>query len=127
MAYIPYADVNDYLECVGGNIPQDELYTALKKASRHIDSLTFNRVVGHFEELTEFQKDVLKEVVCEQAEFEYSNKDVLDSIISNYSINGVSMSFGSNWNLHIENGVAMKKETYTLLEQTGLCCRLAGV
>ena len=38
----------------------------------HIDTLTYNRIVGRdFENLTKFQQDIIKEVVCKLADFEY--------------------------------------------------------
>ena len=60
-----------------------------------------------------------------QAEFEYENADEIGTILSGYSINGVSAQFGSSWNVFMDKGVAMKKDVYAMLAQTGLCCRLA--
>ena len=60
-----------------------------------------------------------------QADFEYENADEINNVLSSYSINGVSMSFGSSWNVFADKGVAMKRDVYTMLCQTGLCCRLA--
>lgn len=109
-----------------GGIPDDQLKKALRQASRHIDSLTFNRIVGRgFSSLTPFQQGVIQEVCCLQADFEYENADEIDSILSSYSINGVSAQFGSSWNVFTDKGVAMKRDVYALLSQTGLCCRLA--
>lgn len=99
---------------------------ALRQASRHIDSLTYNRIVGQgFSELTAFQQDVVREVVCLQADFEYENADEINTILQGYSINGVSAQFGNSWNVFTASGVAMKRDVYALLCQTGLCCRLA--
>lgn len=127
MAYTPYITPNEYASLGYTLIPECERIDALKRASRHVDSLTFNRIVAKgFECLTKFQQDAIKEVICEQADFEYENDDMINTVLSSYGINGVSMSFGQNWNVHIENGVAMKQDTYSLLKQTGLCCRLIG-
>lgn len=60
-----------------------------------------------------------------QADFEYENADEINNVLSSYSINGVSMSFGSSWNVFTDKGIAMKRDVYTMLCQTGLCCRLA--
>lgn len=105
---------------------EDALERALKQASRHIDTLTFNRInaVG-FDNLTDFQKEIIREVVCRQADFEVENADELASVLSSYSINGVSASFGASWNVVTQQGVAMKRDVYALLAQTGLTCRLA--
>lgn len=127
MAYTPYADENYYFYDFGGRtIPDEYMIKQLRQASRHIDSLTYNRIVGRgISNLTEFQQEIIKEVVCQQAEFEYENADLIETVISGYSLNGASVQFGAAWNVHIENGVAMRMDTYKLLSQTGLCCRLA--
>lgn len=128
MAYRAYADPEYYREIYGGDmVPEEHLEKALRQASRHIDSLTYNRIAGAgFENLTGFQQEIIREAVCQQAEFEYENADEINTILSGYSINGVSAQFGSSWNVFMEKGVAMKRDVYALLSQTGLCCRLAG-
>lgn len=127
MSYRPYATAGYYLDRYQGDlIPEDQLEKTLRQASRHIDSLTYNRIVGRgFSNLTEFQQEVIREVVCMQADFEYENADEINNVLSSYSINGVSMSFGSSWNVFTDKGIAMKRDVYTMLCQTGLCCRLA--
>ena len=127
MAYEPYVTPEYYRETYGGSqIPENELERALTQASRHIDSLTYNRIVGRgFSNLTVFQQDVIREVVCQQADFEYENADEINTILSSYSLNGASVQFGSSWNVYTEKGVAIKRGVYALLSQTGLCCRLA--
>uniref|UniRef100_UPI000AC19440 hypothetical protein n=1 Tax=Clostridium sp. NkU-1 TaxID=1095009 RepID=UPI000AC19440 len=60
---------------------EEELERHLRQASRHIDSLTYNRIVGRgFSNLTEFQKEVIQEVICQQADFEYENADEIGTI-----------------------------------------------
>lgn len=127
MAYEPYVTPEYYQETYGGStIPEEELGKALRQASRHIDSLTYNRIVGQgFSNLTDFQQDIIREVVCEQADFEYENADEINTILSSYSLNGASVQFGSSWNVYTEKGVAIKRDVYAFLSQTGLCCRLA--
>lgn len=127
MAYEPYVTNEYYSDEYGGTlIPENERAKAFKKASRHIDTLTYNRIVGRgILNLTDFQREVIREVVCQQAEFEYENADEIESILSSYSINGTSASFGSSWNVFMEYGIAMRKDVYAMLCQTGLCCRLA--
>lgn len=127
MSYKPYVRKEEYTEIYNGSvIPDGELERALRQACRHIDSLTFNRiVVAGFDHLTAFQQETIKEVVCMQADFEYENADEINTILSSYSINGVSAQFGSSWNVFMEKGIAMKRDVYSLLTQTGLCCRIA--
>lgn len=127
MGYTAYADPDYYRNTYGGNIvPGESLEKALRQASRHIDSLTYNRIIGQgFGNLTGFQQEMIREAVCQQADFEYENADEISTILSSYSINGVSAQFGSSWNVFTDKGIAMKRDVYALLSQTGLCCRLA--
>ena len=124
--YKAYADERYYTDEYKGTIlPADDMEKALKTASRHIDTLTWNRITGRgILDLTEFQQEIIKEVCCEMADFEHENADMLQSVLQQYSINGVSMTFGSSWNLKLQNGVAVRMDTYEKLCQTGLCCRL---
>ena len=47
MPYSPYASEEYYKECYTGTlIPEDEQRKALIQASRHIDTLTYNRIVS---------------------------------------------------------------------------------
>ena len=127
MSYKSYVSESYYLDRYEGTvIPEDDVEKALKQASRHIDSLTYNRIVGRgFSNLTEFQQEIIEEVVCRQAEFEYENADEISSVLSSYSINGVSAQFGSSWNVMTDKGIAMRRDDYAFLSQTGLCCLLA--
>ena len=128
MGYEPYATAEYYMNTFHGTaIPDTKIERSLIQASRHIDSLTYNRIVSKgFSNLSVFQQEIVKEVVCVQAEFEYENKEELESLISSYSVNGVSMTIQPGWNLFEDKGVAMQGSTYSLLEQTGLCCRSLG-
>ena len=119
--YTSYVTVEEYKKNYN-DIPDDSIEKSFKKASRHIDTLTFNRIQGiGFDNLTEFQKEIIKEVTCELANFEYENEDVITSVLSSYSINGVSMAFGDSWNVKVFKGVVIPTELYETLSQTGLC------
>lgn len=127
MGYEPYATESYYENAYQGDIVKgDDISRYLRQASRHIDTLTYNRIVSQgFSNLTFFQQEIIKEVCCQQAEFEFENADEINSIMQSYSINGVSAQFGSSWNVFTDKGIAMKRDTYSMLCQTGLCCRLA--
>ncbi|MBQ8803476.1 MAG: hypothetical protein IJZ53_07585 [Tyzzerella sp.] len=128
MVYEPYVSPDYYKNTFKGtSIPENELEKYLRQASRHIDTLTYNRIVGRgISNLTVFQQEIIKEVVCAQAEFEYENKEVFDMVLQGYAINGASMNFGGNsWNVKVEKGIPMRRDVYATLSQTGLCCRLA--
>ncbi len=126
MVYEPYADVAYYTDVYQGTIlPADNIKRYLTQASRHIDSLTYNRIVGQgISGLTSFQRELIQEVCCQQADFEYQNREIFDMILSGYSINGVSMQFGESWNVTTQKGIPMRRDVYEQLSQTGLCCRL---
>ena len=129
MSYTGYVDEQFYRDVYKGvSIPSDDIGRMLTQASRHIDSLTFNRIVARgFDNLTAFQQDIIKEVICRQADFEFDNADIIDTVLQGYSINGVSMQFnGNGWNVYADKGVAIKKDLYSLLSQTGLTSRLVG-
>ncbi len=89
------------------------------KAAEHIDTLTFNRITD-FDKLTELQKRLIKRVHTRLTEFERENEDILNSRLENYSINGVSMSFGGQ-SVKFICGIAIPTELYTMLISTGLC------
>ncbi len=123
--YQPYADSTYYAkEYEGTDIDEEKLSRYLKNASRDIDVLTYNRIVDKgFDNLTDYQKEVIKEVCCEHASFLYENETMLKTYLSSYAINGVNMSFGNSWNIYVENGVAIDRSLYERLCSTGLCCR----
>ena len=125
MPYDTYVDVDYYTNDFKSNIiPKEKIKGELKSASRNIDTLTFNRIVEvGFENLTEFQQNIIKEVICSLADFKFENKDVLDSVFSSYSINGVSANLDNGGNIKVIKGVAIPKNLYGYLEQTGLTCR----
>ena len=124
--YTAYVTAQEYATMGYSTVPTADLTRTLIDASHQIDTLTFNRIVKiGFDNLTEFQQGIIKECVCKHADFLYENHDALDSIIDAYSINSVSMKFGTGFGMAFENGMPILKTVYSLLEQSGLCCRLA--
>ena len=124
--YEPYVTAEQYAAYGYSDIPTAERTTYLTNASRNVDKLTFNRIVAMgFSNLTEFQQELVRLVVCRQANFLYNNADALASVLDSYAINGVSMHFGTGFAVKMEDGIAIQNDVYSMLEQTGLCCRLA--
>ena len=85
MSYKPYADKKYYTNayCVKTIPTDDDVDKLLDKASREIDTMTFNRIVGiGFDNLTEFQQEIVQKVNCQLADFEYENQDLLNSVLS---------------------------------------------
>jgi len=104
-----------------GSIPKEELELYLKNACRAVDSLTFNRIVkAGFENLTEFQQELIRDAVRLHAEFSYDNAELLNCPLSSYSISGISMSFDRSKIVTV-GGITTTGEVYNLLMQTGLC------
>lgn len=113
--YISLEEYND----LGFTKVTDNKY--LKEASRTIDVLTFGRIrrTG-WDSLTAYQKELLSEGICEIADFNFENEDLLKTSFDSYNINGVSMSFGTGVYLIEKNGCLIPKSTSKKLDMTGL-------
>lgn len=124
-----YADFEYYKNTYKGNLEESDAEKALKQAERHIDALTFNRIVDKgFDNLTEFQQGIIKECECLMADWEEENADYINSMLSSYSLNGASMSFtGNSAGATVVNGLAVSREIYSHLKKCGLCSRSLGV
>ena len=120
-----YADIEYYKNTYKGNLDDADAEKALEKASRHIDTLTYNRIVGiGFDNLTEYQQGIIKECECLMADWETENTDYINSMLSSYSLNGASMSFtGQSASATVVSGVAVSREIYSHLQKCGLCIR----
>ena len=120
-----YAGIEYYKNTYKGNLEDADAEKALEKASRHIDTLTYNRIVGiGFANLTEYQQGIIKECACLMADWETENKDYINSMLSSYSLNGASMSFsGNSASAVVTNGVAVSRDIYSHLQKCGLCTR----
>lgn len=121
-----YSDYEYYKDTYKGNLDEQDAVKALQKASRHIDTLTYNRVVAvGFDNLTDYQQGIIKECACLMADWETENKDYIESLLSSYSLNGASMSFtGTSASAVVQNGVAVSRDILSHLQKCGLCCRI---
>ena len=120
-----YAGIEYYKNTYKGNLKDADAEKALEKASRHIDTLTYNRIVAiGFDNLTEYQQGIIKECECLMADWETENADYINSMLSSYSLNGASMSFtGQSASATVVSGVAVSREIYSHLQKCGLCTR----
>lgn len=119
-----YVTPQEYTTLGYDTIPAGDIERYLNDASRNVDTLTFNRIVAMgFDRLTDFQQEIIQDVVCKQANFLYENADAIASILDSYSINSVSMKFGSGFNVSVAEGVPVQNTVYSILKQTGLCWR----
>ena len=121
-----YADLEYYKNTYNGNLDDADAEKALQKASRHIDTLTYNRIVEKgFDNLTEYQQGIIKECECLMADWETENADYINSMLSSYSLNGASMSFtGNSASAVVVNGVAVSRDIYSHLQKCGMCTRV---
>lgn len=120
-----YADYAAYVDN-GGTAPEAEISPRLDQASRDVDAVTFSRIpaIG-FGRLTEFQRGLVVEACCIQADFLLENADAVDSSLSRYSINGVSMEFGNDALYQVVGGTPMSNAAMALLRRTGLTALMA--
>lgn len=119
MTYVTY---DEYKEMKGSTLNEETADKYLDLASYDIDNLTFNRIkkIG-FENLTDFQKLTIKTAVILQADFRFENEDWLNSALSQYSINGVSVNYGDSKSVGVVNNTFVPNTTLAILKQTGLC------
>lgn len=106
-----------YLDYILSNHPAPT--QEAEKAAEQIDNLTFNRI--EYETLSDYQRKTIDRVHRRLTAFITDNKELLESYLSAYAINGVSMQFGNSWNLKVIKGVAIPSDIYQLLMSTGLC------
>lgn len=115
-----YATSQDYLNYYTA-VP-DDFERLVAKASRDIDTLTHCRINGiGWYDLTEFQRDAVTEVCCDIVQFMDENRELLQTPLSGYSINGVTMQFKFNPTVFVQGGIVMRQCTYGRLITTGLC------
>lgn len=112
----------------GNKLPDEEIEKYLKLAQEKIDSITYNRIIAvGFYNLTEFQKEKIKEAICYQAEYIYTNgynsEDNRD--ITSYSVLDISVSVdNSNSNKTIAQKNNMSEMAYDYIHKTGLDSKL---
>ena len=118
-----YVDSEYYLSSYKGSaIPADDIDSMLLKASEKVDELTFNRIVKiGFDNLTDFQKEKVQRAVCLHADCIYENGTEMGQI-SSYSVLDISVTVDNKNSTEAKYGV--NSDTYNLLKQTGLTCRV---
>ena len=125
-----YADLSYYLNdsgawAYGDEYPKGEkLDHFLSVASDAVDALCYGRIrkIG-FDNLTEFQQEKVKKAVCFHAKFLLTYGDLLNSPLSSYGINGVSMSFDTS-KVVTQGDVTTNQAVMQQLRQSGLATRL---
>ena len=120
-----YTDYRYYRDIFGGEIITAEYAEkAFQTAADTIDVLTYSRISERgFDNLTDFQKNIITRVTCALAEWQTLNGDMLDNPYSSYSINGVSASLGQSPGVKVISNVQIPTRLYAELVKTGLCTR----
>lgn len=119
-----YSNYNYYVNTYGGTIftNEDDFNKYAKIASDIIDILSFNRI-KFVHRLSEYETDVLNEATCEIAEFQFTNKDDLNSLVSplsltSSSVQDVKYTWDNNSvysSCFVINGILINKLTYRKL------------
>lgn len=119
-----YADEDFYTKEYRGN-PLENLERRLVEASFQVDKMCYGRIRGRgFENLTEYQKDLIRRAVCAHAEFLDQYGEAMNAPMAGYSILDVSISFDKNKIGEMLNGVSSSRDTVDYLNQTGLTVRI---
>lgn len=118
-----YATLDNYRN-YGLSGAGEEIAVLLDQASDAVDALCYGRIrrVG-FDNLTEFQQEKVRKAVCYHAAFLSTYGDLLNSPLSSYGINGVSMSFDAE-KVVTQGGVTTNQAVMQQLRQSGLATRL---
>lgn len=124
-----YVNEKYYSNEFNGNIlPEDEIEKYLKLAQEKIDSITFNRIVAiGFNNLTKFQQEKIRDAVCYQAEYIYTNgyNNENNRDVSSYTVLDISVSAdNSNSNKTIAQKENMSETAYDYVHKTGLDSKL---
>jgi len=117
-----YVTSEYYTDTYGGNIiSHEELEKKLFIAEKSIDHLCFGRIKGKgFENLTEFQKELVRRAVCLQADYIEQFGAYLNSPMKSYTAGSTRVELANV----TCGGIATTQEIINLLEDTGLRCRV---
>ena len=116
-----YVDMSYYFSNYRGNtIDAANLDRQLRKASMEVNSLCFNRIGSNLDNLSDYEKEIIKEVVCEVADFNYTNKETLESVNGSYSIGDVSVQNLDSKTITQENGYFVPFSVISMLDSTRL-------
>lgn len=117
-----YVDYEYYRDVFKGNLDETTVSKLLDETSDQVDRLTYGRIRKKgFDNLTEYQQEMIKKAVCHQAEFINNYGEYLSSPLDGFSIGDVNLTFSK------ENqgpgGIIADKKTLDCLTQTGLSTR----
>lgn len=117
-----YVDYEYYSNTFKGDLDEGVAVKLIDEASVQVDRLTYGRIRHRgFNNLTEYQQELIKKAVCYQVDFISSYGEYLNMPVDGYSAGDISLTFSQ------ENqgagGVIADKKTLDYLAQTGLTSR----
>ena len=120
-----FVDYEDYQKYGNNILSEDDAYNFLNKSERQINALCNNRILDNsIQRYMDKSQEIIKQVICEHAEFLYTKKDeIYNGKIKSYTNNGASITYDSNLATRTINGVFIKSDLYSELVQTGICYR----
>jgi len=122
MAELKYVNLEYYLANYIDMEDEDIITKYLTKAERLVDILTYRRITKlGYDNCTTFEQEIIRESVCEIANFHYNNNEYMDSMLSEYALNGVSLKIAPDFKTINVNGVILSSENYSKLKQLRYC------
>lgn len=120
-----YATLGDFAELYPDYTMDDDVVERmLERACDEVDALCYGRIRSKgVAGLTAFQQEKVKKAVCYHAAFLCEYGENLDSPLSSYGINGVSMSFSAERTV-TQGGITTIHPVMAQLRQSGLASRL---
>jgi hypothetical protein len=117
-----YADYDYYKGTYKGELDEETAEKLLEEASDQVDRLTYGRIRHRgFDNLTEYQQEMIKKAVCYQADFVSNYGDYLSAPLNGFSIGDVSLNFAKD--NQGAGGTVADKKTIDCLSRTGLSTR----
>lgn len=117
-----YVDYTYYKDTYKGSLDEVTATKLLQEASDQVDRLTYGRIRRKgFENLTEYQQELIKKAVCYQSDFVNSYGEYLNMPLSGFSAGDISLTF--NKDNQGAGGIIADKRTLDYLAQTGLSSR----
>lgn len=119
----PYLTKKEFESLTNTTIDEQEFQKLLPLAEQKINKVSFNRIVGKgFENLTDFQKEKIKEAVTYQIQYFQVNGIEENNNLSSYSVLDISVNVDKNNQTEAEK-LYMSSFAYDCMQETGLCTR----
>lgn len=120
-----FTTYEDYMIYGSNVLSEDMAFTYLQKSERQINALCQNRIFDNsIYKYMPSTQDLVKQIICEHAEYLYQNKDEIEKgNIKSYSNNGASITYDNSQYIKNAFGVSIKNDLYNQLVLTGLCYR----